>query len=66
MAEPRAIVPEKAIRPGLNSTGSDIAKHVCVVLAADGDPPTIELSAADSAFGSAAASSRRARAFWNS
>lgn len=46
MAEPRAIVPEKGIRPGLNSTGSDIAKHVCVELAADGDPPTIALSTA--------------------
>ena len=46
MAEPRAIVPEKGIRPGLNSTGSDIAKHVCVELAADGDPPTIALSSA--------------------
>ncbi len=46
MAEPRAIVPEKAIRPGLNSTGSAIAKHVCVELAADGDPPTIALSTA--------------------
>ncbi len=46
MAEPRAIVPEKGIRPGLNSTGSDIAKHVLVQMAAAGteDPTEIELS----------------------
>ncbi len=46
MAEPRSIVPEKGIRPGLNSTGSALAKNVFVALAADGDPPTIELATA--------------------
>ena len=46
MAEPRAIVPEKGIRPGKNSTGSAIAKHVCVELVADLDPPTIALASA--------------------
>lgn len=46
MPEPRAIVPDKGIRPGLNSTGSTIAKHVCVVLAAAGDPPTVALASA--------------------
>lgn len=46
MAEPRAIVPEKGIRPGLNSTGSAIAKHVFVALGADGDPPTVVLPTA--------------------
>lgn len=46
MPEPRAIVPEKGIRPGQNSTGTAIAKHVCVVLAAAGDPPTIALATA--------------------
>lgn len=49
MAEPRAIVPEKGIRPGLNSTGSDIAKHVCVELGVAGDPPTIALASAGAA-----------------
>jgi len=48
MAEPRAIVPDKGIRPGLNSTGSDIAKCVAVAMAAGGteDPTEIELPAA--------------------
>ena len=46
MAEPRAIVPEKGTRPGKNSTGNDIAKHVFVALdPADTvqDPPLVEL-----------------------
>lgn len=45
MAEPRAIVPEKGIRPGRNSTGADLAKHVAVALdpAGGDDPPDIEL-----------------------
>lgn len=48
MAEPRAIVPDKGIRPGLNSTGSDIAKCVAVAMAAGGteDPTEIELPGA--------------------
>lgn len=48
MAEPRAIVPEKGIRPGLNSTGSDIAENVAVAMAAGGteDPTEIELPGA--------------------
>lgn len=48
MPEPRAIVPEKGCRPGLNSTGSDIAQNVAVAMAAGGseDPTEIELPAA--------------------
>lgn len=45
MAEPRAIVPNKGLRPGKNSTGSDIAKHVFVDIdpAGGDDPHDIEL-----------------------
>lgn len=45
MPEPRAIVPEKGIRPGRNSTGSDIAKSVAVQLVAAGteDPNQVQL-----------------------
>lgn len=48
MAEPRAIVPEKGIRPGYNGTGSDLAKYVAVAVTAAGqdDPTEIELPAA--------------------
>lgn len=48
MAEPRAIVPEKGIRPGLNSTGSPLAKFVAVAMTAAGtdDPTEIELPSA--------------------
>lgn len=45
MPEPRAIVNDKGIRPGRNSTGSDIAKAVAVQLVAAGteDPNQIQL-----------------------
>ncbi len=45
MPEPRAIVPEKGIRPGLNGTGGAIAKHVAVTIdpAGGDDPPNIIL-----------------------
>lgn len=62
MAEPRAIVPEKGIRPGLNSTGSSIAKHVLVQVVAAGtdDPTEIELpTAGGPVFGAVVASQVR-------
>jgi hypothetical protein len=45
MPEPRAIVYDKGIRPGLNSTGADIAKSVFVQLVAAGteDPNQVQL-----------------------
>ncbi len=47
MPEPRAIVPEKGIRAGKNSSGADIAKAVFVQLVAAGteDPNQIQLPA---------------------
>lgn len=36
MAEPTAVVPDKGIRPGLNSTGAALAKHIMVQLEAGG------------------------------
>ena len=46
MSEPRAIVPDKGIRPGLNATGVEIAKSVCVQLESSGEVDTIALPAA--------------------
>ena len=47
MAEPRAIVPIKGIRPGLNSSGNDLATNVFVQLVpgVGEDPPEIRLPA---------------------
>lgn len=45
MPEPRAIVPDKSIRPGRNTSGADIAKGVFVQLVAAGteDPNQVQL-----------------------
>ncbi len=60
MTQARATVPDKGIRSGLNSTGSDIAKNVFVELDADGDPNTIQLpTAGGPAFGVVVASQVR-------
>lgn len=48
MAEPRAIVPEKGVRPVLNGTGSDFAKLIAVTIDSTGgdDPPNAILPSA--------------------
>lgn len=44
MTQPRAIVPDKGVRPGFNETVSDIAKHVFVTIDASGTlPDSVEL-----------------------
>ena len=63
MAEPRAIVPEKGIRPGLNGTGADLAKYVAVQVdpAGQDDPPNIVLpGAGEKIYGVVVASQVRA------